>query len=183
MTGSELNKKRKWGENDVAVEMQRMATAHYAIAKAEPGKLGYVKLNKILWYSDLEHYRWHGVSITGLKHYTRTPWGPMSREISRAVFCLVKERKVAERTKVSKYPGIEMISLERPDFAALTAEQIDIIDQMTEIITPLTVNQLIQMTRDDRLWQELKNHEAMPVGTGSVITLRPTSLATSEGSH
>jgi hypothetical protein len=107
----------------------------------------------------------------------------MSREISRAVFCLVKERKVAERTKVSKYPGIEMISLEQPDFAALTAEQIDIVDQMTEIITPLTVNQLIQMTRDDRLWQELKNHEAMPVGTGSVITLRPTSLATSEGSH
>jgi hypothetical protein len=33
-------------------------------------KLGYVKVNKILWYSDLEHYRWHVVSITGLPDYS-----------------------------------------------------------------------------------------------------------------
>ena len=67
------------------LDIGRVASvAHYVIARTEPSKLGYVKLNKILWYSDLEHYRRHGVSLTGLTHYTRMPQGPMSMDISRA---------------------------------------------------------------------------------------------------
>jgi hypothetical protein len=162
-------------ENNISAKIQRVAVVvHYVIAKAAPGKLRYVKLNKVLWYSDLEHYRWHGVSITGLKHYTRMQWGPMSKEISRAVGCLVKERKVAERTvNITDYSRREMICLAQPDFSALTAEQIGILNQMIDIITPLTANQVSQMTRDDRLWQEVKNHEALLIGTGSIITQSP----------
>jgi hypothetical protein len=59
-----------WGRD--TIDDQRVAaTVHYVIAKA-PGKLGHVKLNKILWCADLEHYRWRGVAITGLQHYART---------------------------------------------------------------------------------------------------------------
>ncbi|MGA3310186.1 MAG: Panacea domain-containing protein [Xanthobacteraceae bacterium] len=160
--------------------MQRVAAAvHYVIAKADSGQLGYVKLNKVLWYSDLEHYRSHGVSITGLKHYTRTQVGPMSKEISRAVGRLVKERKVAERTvQVTDYSRREMISLEQPDFSVLIAEQIGILNRMIDIIAPLTASQLSQMTSDDRLWLELKNQEAMPIGTGSIITRLPGDAVT-----
>jgi hypothetical protein len=98
----------------------------------------------------------------------------MSKEISRAVGRLVKERKVAERTvQVADYSRREMISLEPPDFSVLIAEQIGILNRMIDIIAPLTASQLSQMTSDDRLWLELKNQEAMPIGTGSIITRPP----------
>jgi hypothetical protein len=99
------------------LEIQRVhAAVHYVIEKTDPSKLGYVKLNRILWYSDLEHYRWHGVSITGLQQYTRTPQGPMSNDISRAVRHLIREGKVAERlVNVFDYTRREMICSWRPE--------------------------------------------------------------------
>src|SRR5208282_290169 len=96
---------------------QRVAVVvHYVIAKTDPGKLGHVKLNKVLWYADLEHYRWHGTPITGLRQYSRTLHGPMSQDIIRSVGWLVKEKKVIERTvTVSDYTRREMVSLLPPD--------------------------------------------------------------------
>src|SRR5215203_5919892 len=101
------------------MDLSRVASAaHYVIARTDPSKLGYVKLNKTLWYADLENYRRHGISLTGLQHYTRMPQGPMSKDISRAVRLLIKEGKVAERpTKVIDYIRRELIWLTKPDIS------------------------------------------------------------------
>ena len=154
------------------IDIQRVAAAvHYVIAKAESGKLGHVKLNKILWYADLEHYRWHGVSMTGLRQYSRTLHGPMSQDIIRAVGWLAKAGKVEERTvMVADYTRREMVSLEHPDVSAFTEAQIGILDQITEAIAPLTATQLNRLTRDDPLWNKLENNQAMPVASGSIMT-------------
>ena len=123
-----------WGRD--TVDAQRVAAAvHYVIAQANSSKLGHVKLNKILWYADLEHFRWHGVTITGLRQYSRTLHGPMSREIIRAVGWLVQAGKVEERTvTVTDYTRREMISLEHPDISAFTDAQIVILDQVIDLI-------------------------------------------------
>ena len=151
---------------------QRVAAAvHYVIAKANSSKLGHVKLNKILWCADLEHYRWRGVTITGLQHYTRTLYGPMSQDIVRAVGRLAREGKVEERTiAVTGYTRREMVSLQDPDISVFTGAQIDILDQMINAIGPLTASQLSRRNRDDPLWNELENNEAMSVATGSIVT-------------
>ena len=176
MTSTDLNELRagfapQEPDYDV-IDIERVAAvAHYVIAKADPGKLGYVKLNKILWYSDLEHYRWRGMSMTGLREYLRTAQGPMSQDISRAVARLVKAKKVAERTVTfAKLTRREMISLAAPDFGALDNEQIGILNQTIQIIAPLSATQLGQITHDDRLWQQVENGEPMPVATGSIVT-------------
>jgi len=163
--------------NNGSLEIPRVAAAvHYVIANTAPGKLGYVKLNRILWYSDLEHYRWHGVSITGLRQYSRTLQGPMSNDISRAVGRLAQAGKVAERTvKVTDYARREMICLAEPDVSVFTAEQIGILKQMIDFIAPLTANQLREITHSDLLWKELENNQAMSIATGSIVTQLPTS--------
>jgi len=155
-----------------AIDVRRVAAVvHYVIAKADPGKLGHVKLNKILWSVDLEHYRWHGVTITGLRHYSRTLHGPMSPNIVRAVGWLARAGKVAERrVTVADYTRREMVSLEDPDISAFTAAQIGILDRMISVIAPLTASQLSRMNRDDPLWNELGNNEVMSVATGSIMT-------------
>lgn len=148
--------------------------AHYVIARTEPSELGYVKLNKILWYADLESYRRHGVSLTGLERYTRMPQGPMSKDISRAVRLLRKEGKITERpVKVIDYARRELIWLKEPDLSDFTAEQIDLLNQLIDLIVPLTADQVSKMTHDDSLWSELKNNDLMAIGPGSIIARPP----------
>lgn len=179
MTSTDLHQlssvilRQVWGRD--AIDGQRTAAAvHYVIAKAAPGKLGHVKLNKILWCADLEHYRWHGVAITGLRQYSRTLHGPMSQDIVRAVGWLAREGKVEERTvTVTGYTRREMVSLEDLDLSLFTDAQTRILDQMINAIAPLTASQLSRMNRDDPLWNELANNEAMSVATGSIMTPPP----------
>jgi len=158
-----------WGRDTIGGP--RVAAAvHYVIAKANSSKLGHVKLNKILWCADLEHYRWHGVTITGLQHYARTLHGPMSQDIVRAVGRLAREGKVEERTvMVTDYSRRQMVSLEDPDISMFAGAQIGILDKMINVIVPLTAGQLSRMNRDDPLWNELENNAAMSVATGSIM--------------
>ena len=156
---------------DGAIDSTRIAHAvHYIISEAEAGKLGHVKLNRILWYADLEYYRWHGISITGLRQYSRTSQGPMSRDISRAVRWLAREGKVIEPTVSADSVRREMVSMASPDVSFFTDEQIAILGRATKVIAPLTASQIWKMNSDDRLLQQVKNGETMPVATAALMT-------------
>src|ERR1700683_5495501 len=148
------------------IDLRRVATiAHYVIARTNPSDLGYVKLNKILWYADLEHYRRHRLSLTGLEHYARMPQGPMSKDVTRAVTRLRKDKKIIEKpVKVIDYTRREMISLVEPDLSVFTVEQIDLLNQFISQIAPLTADQVSKMTHEDPLWSELNNNDLMAVG-------------------
>ena len=156
----------------VAADLGRVAVAaHYVIACSDPGRLGHIRLNKILWHADLEHYRRAGRSLTGLTQYSRVPQGPFSAEISRAVGLLVRQGKVSARSvETSDFVRREMISLRDPDTAALGEGPIGIVDHMIGVVTALNAAQLLEMTRADPLWQEIAPGGAMVVSTGSIIT-------------
>ena len=165
----------------VAFDIERVAAAaHHVIARAEPGKLGHVRLGTILWYADIEHYRSTGTSITGLTQYRRTPQGPFAGEITKSVGWLVRRGKVGEpAVEVGGHVRRQMISLHEPDSSALNALQVGILDQMTNAVVPLTASRLMQMIRSDRLWQETKPDDAMVVATGSIVTRSPHLVAQS----
>jgi hypothetical protein len=144
---------------------------HYVIARTEPSELGYTKLNKALWYADLEHYRRHGESLTGLAHYDRMPQGPMSKEISLAVRRLKRSGQVAERpVKVIDYTRRELISIKEPDISVFTAEQIDILNQVMAVVRKYTAAEVSDSTHRDPLWKEQTNGGRMKVGAGSVVS-------------
>jgi hypothetical protein len=156
--------------------LDRVAAAvHYVIFRTDAGKLGYVKLNRILWYADLDHYRRHGASITGLQRYSRAPQGPLAPEISRAVGMLVRAGRVVEQpVAVADYTRREMISLCDPDVVVFRGDETEILERMIGVVAPLTARQLVQMTSADALWQEVKPGEAMVIATGSIITQAPS---------
>ena len=148
--------------------------AHYVIARAEPGQLGHVKLNTILWYTDLEHYRRAGRSLTGLTEYTRTPQGPYAADIPRAVGVLVRAGKVREQSiKISDYARRAMVSLREP--TGVDALQAGILDRVMDVIVPFNAAQLLAFTRADPLWQEVASGGRMIVSTGSIITKFPAA--------
>ena len=146
--------------------------AHYVIARAEPGQLGHVKLNTILWYADLEHYRRAGRSFTGLTEYTRTPQGPYAADIPRAVGVLAREGKVREQPiRISDYARRAMVSLRQP--AGVDALQAGVLDRIMDVVVPLSATALLAFMRADPLWQEVAPGGRMIVSTGSIITKLP----------
>jgi Protein of unknown function (DUF4065) len=162
--------------DSIAIDIDRVAAAaHYVIFRTDAGKLGHVKLNRILWYADLEHYRRHGASITGLQHYSRAPQGPLAAEISRAVGLLARTGRVVEQpVAVADYTRREMISLRDPDVLSFRSDEAAILDRMISVVAPLSARQLLQMTSADPLWQEIKPGGAMVIATGSIITRAPS---------
>jgi uncharacterized phage-associated protein len=152
-----------------------VAAVHYVIARTDPSKLGYVKLNKILWYADIEHYQRHSRSLTGLTHYIRMPQGPMSKDISRAIRNLRKDGKVTERrVKVIDYDRRELIWLKEPSLSEFNAEQIDILNRVIDAIVPLTADEVSRLTHEDELWKELKDNDPLAIGPASIVARPPT---------
>jgi hypothetical protein len=165
---------REVGKPD-AIGVDRVAVAaHYTVARAEPGQLGHVKLNIILWYADLEHYRRAGRSLTELTEYVRTPQGPYAADIPRAVGTLVRAGKVREQPiRTGNLARRAMISLRQP--SGLNPQQAGILDRVIEVIAPLSATQLLAFLRADPLWQEVAPGGRMIVSTGSIITKFPAA--------
>jgi hypothetical protein len=162
------------GKASMNTDLRVAATAHYVIARTEPSRLGFTKLNKVLWYADIEHYRRHGESLTGLTQYVRMPQGPMSKAISTAVRDLERASKVTERpVKVIDYMRRELIGLEEPDISSFTAEQIDILNQVMDVLCKYTAAEVSDSTHD-AFWRELSDGDIMSVGAGSVVPREPT---------
>ena len=157
--------------NDLAFDRERIAAAvHHVVAQAQPGRLGHVRLGTVLWYSDIEHYRRAGTSITGLTYYQRTTHGPFSVAITRAVGALGRLGKVSERpVEIDGLIRRDMISLQTPNRAALNTMQAEILGRMTAAITVLTASRLRQAIGADPLWQETQSGDALVIATGSIV--------------
>jgi hypothetical protein len=157
-------------------DLQRLAVAaHYIIARTEPAQLGATKLNKVLWYSDIEYYRRTGKTITGSKTYVRLSRGPVPHRIENALNLLKNGGKILERTtKVYDYDRREFIWVQQPDISTFTADQIDIMNIFIDLIKVMTAEQISSITHKDAMWTELKNGEPMPISAGSVIPRLPT---------
>jgi hypothetical protein len=145
------------------------ALAHYVIWKCEPSDLGAVKLNKILWFSDLEHYRRTGQTITGATTYTKLQHGPVPKGILRALSALEAESKIARATE-NYYgrPKTMFLALARPDLAAFDADEIATVDMIAELICRHTAASISRLSHDV-LWDETEIGTDMSIGAGSVL--------------
>jgi hypothetical protein len=158
-----------------------LRAAHCAIAAAAPGSLGHIKLNIALWYADIEHYRRVGASVTGLTDYARTPHGPFSKQISRAITLLAKQGAVVERAiEGDKFARRGIFSLR--DFApeSLSETEVGILRRSAEAVAGLTAKQLNEAVAADPLWQETATGAVMLVATGSVVTRSSLAFSSEE---
>lgn len=160
----------------VETDVRRLAAvAHYIIARVDPSRLGATKLNKIIWYADLDYYRKTGQSLSGTHTYVRKDMGPVPNGIDSALDILKREGKITERSaRVVSFDRREFIWTREPDITAFTAEQIDIITLCINRITPMSADKISKETHKDALWKELENGQPMPLGAGAVVFTRPS---------
>jgi hypothetical protein len=99
----------------------------------------------------------------------------MSKDVSQAVRQLIRAGLVAERrVKVIDYTRRELLWIKQPDLSAFTAEQIDLLNRVIDIIVPLTAEGISKITHEDPLWKELADNEIMFVGPASIEALPPS---------
>lgn len=143
-----------------------LSTIHYVCHKAtDPSVLGAVKLNKVLWYSDVIRYQVAGTPITG-ETYVKRQHGPVPLHIPRAVEELVS-RGVIARGKVDHFghKKNEYISLLDPDLSIFSAEEISIIDEAFEHVCLNHTAKSISEETHGVIWRLAAMGEAMPYST------------------
>lgn len=77
-----------------------VSLVHYVCYKADKNHFSTMKLNKILWLSDMFWFFQHGESITGEK-YIKRQFGPVPAHIFNAIEKLKNENKL---TMILKKP-------------------------------------------------------------------------------
>jgi Antitoxin SocA-like, Panacea domain len=147
------------------------ALAHYVIWRCDPADLGAVKLYKILWFADLEHYRRTGHTITGAAAYTKLQFGPVPKGIQRALEALEREEKIAT-AKENYYgrPKTMFLARSRPDLAPFGADEIAIVDMVADAICRKHTAASISDLTHDALWSETEIGTDMPIGAAAVIS-------------
>lgn len=144
------------------------AVVHYIITHAAVEQLGAVKLNKVMWRADVEHYKRYGETITGLDSYIRMDRGPVPRDSNWSIQELKNENKILERLSET-FVGTrrEFLWLEKASAEHFSATQVEILHEAIREICALSATRASDETHDV-LWDEIDNLEAMPVRAASV---------------
>jgi hypothetical protein len=142
------------------------ALVHYIAERADdPSVLGSVKLNKVLWYSDVIHYMVTGKPITG-ETYVKRQWGPVPKHVLKAIEQLGREGKVA-RGKADHYGLIknEYIALTGSDKSHFTGEEISFIDEAFEHVCMQHTAKSVSNETHDIIWKLAETGEEIPYCT------------------
>lgn len=154
----------------VAAQDRTEAVAHYIIARADPNKLGAVKLNKVMWFADLEAYRRFGKTVTGQVSYEKRQHGPVPNKIVKSIRRLEQSDKIATRD-VPTFGGTrrEYIWLKKPDVSLFTADEVDILNEAITWVCENHTAKSISELSHDTLWEQAELGEQIPVGAATVI--------------
>ncbi len=136
---------------------------HYICEKADdPSVLGSIKLNKVLWYSDVIHYVISGKSITG-ETYIKRQHGPVPKHILRVIDELVKEGKIARgRVDHFGYLKNEYIAITTADKNVFSGEEVAVInDAFTHVCIENTAKSISEETHGV-IWQLAEMGQEIP---------------------
>ncbi len=139
--------------------------------RAEPYKLGAIKLNKILWFADCEAYRRRGRSITGAR-YVKEAKGPVPLAIAPTVAALRKAGllEVSEDTYYG-HRQRRFVAQAEPDMSEFAHEELKIVDEVIREITERhTANSISNLTHDD-IWKIAELGEEIPLHATLVARL------------
>lgn len=106
----------------------------YIASHCEPDRLGAVKLNKVLYFSDMLNYASSGEAITWAE-YKKRPMGPTSDYVPRALRELEKE----SRLKISEvnyfgYLKKQYEPISKPDLSRFREKEIALIDEVIDFV-------------------------------------------------
>jgi hypothetical protein len=138
----------------------------------DPKRLGMTKLQKILWYADVQHFSLTGSGISGAD-YVRAPRGPLCPDSRAAIDALVRRGLLIDLIPPpGSYRPRQMIALKDADLSMFTAQEISIVDRLIETISQKHTAKSISNASHGHMWQIIPDGQPMPLEAIFGETLR-----------
>lgn len=135
---------------------------HYVCWKVEPAILGSIKLNKVLWLSDLSMYVSFGEAMTG-EHYVKRQFGPVSLSGPGLIGELEHEKRlVVRRRDAFGYDKVDYIALTKPDISAFKPDEISLVDSAIQYVCYEHTAREISAKTHDVIWELADLGEEIP---------------------
>jgi hypothetical protein len=155
------------GENHLNMEKLGEAV-HYVCSNCkEEDRLGAVKLNKILYYSDMLHYAKTGRSITGAS-YAKRKRGPVAKQIVPAMENLRRWDRL-DWTHVPVFEGArrEFDARGKTNLSLFSADETEQIDEMIRFVCSQTAMEVSEFSEFSHtiVWEAADMGEDLPYDT------------------
>ena len=142
---------------------QYKALVHHIIHECNdhPERLGAIRLNKALWFSDVIAFQVDGEPITG-ETYVKLKFGPVPRHIPAALQELEQEGSIAIKKSEFVYDMHKFYSTCSPDPDALSDNVKRIVSNVLGDLLGHTANAVSEMSHDI-IWNAAHEGEEIPV--------------------
>jgi len=150
------------GDFEMATEKFK-ALVHFIVHQCldRPGKLGAIRLNKALWYTDVIAYKVAGVSVTGEK-YVKRARGPVPAHILATLRELDAEGKIIIREPEHQYDARKYLSLQNPNMEILSDAERDLARSIVEAVCGFSASEISELTHDI-VWEAAAEGEEIPM--------------------
>lgn len=141
------------------------ALVHFIVheCREHPSRLGAIRLNKSLWYTDVTGFRATGVSVTG-ETYVKRKNGPVPSHILATIRELQEEGFIHIEEPQHTYDARKYISLEAPPTGVLSEDEKDMARAVVSAVLGYTANAISEMTHDI-IWKAADDGEEIPIYT------------------
>lgn len=138
------------------------AVMHYVISRCPPEHLGRTKLNKAAFYADMLSYLQLGRPMTR-ETYIKQDHGPVAFHLKSTLRELIFDGSISEQLVdhfgFSRY---EYTSLREPDMSRISAEEKELIDEVTEFVCMQNTAKSISELSHTEAWRSARPGEELP---------------------
>ena len=139
-----------------------MSLVHHVIHECpSPNQLGAIRLNKVLWFSDVTAYRIDGKPITR-ERYVKRQRGPVPRRIVQAFRSLEESGDIAIVEPEHEFDTRQLISRRAPQSKLLTNRERLITSAALDAVLDRTANEISEMSHDE-IWHAAVEGEEIPL--------------------
>lgn len=139
------------------------ALVHFIIhqCRKNPDKLGSIRLNKVLWFTDMFAYQINGVSVTG-ETYIKREKGPVPATILATLEGLVADGAIEIQDPRWDFDSRKFISKLKPNTRLLGKEECELALDILGQVCDNSANEISEMTHD-RVWEAACEGEEIPL--------------------
>lgn len=148
----------------------------YTCAKRDRTPLGAVKLNKVLYFTDMLRYAWTGSPVTGAT-YKKRKHGPVTDQLLPALRELATEKKLEIRdVNLFGFARKEYVALIEAEIASLSKEEIILLDQVIDFVCAGKTTNLINECSHQTPWEMVEFGEEIPYHSAFLLFPSEVSL-------
>ena len=129
--------------------------------RSHPHRLGAVRLNKVLWFSDMYAYKHLGQAISG-EVYVKRKRGPVPKRVLQALDELQEEGAIRIEEPTHLLDTRKFYSLHRPRLNVFTEDEETIMTSVLDGVLGLTANEVSEASHG-LAWETAEMSEEIPL--------------------